>query len=238
MTTPVVELVPGDDFSLTLTITDANGDAIDYSGWSVHTAQITWDDASTSTLSVDLTDAATGIFVLTCADTETDGQSLGLKHSLTLKLQSSGGLERTVYYANVKGVETLTADTATGLVPGTQGPSGVGDKYDVAIFAQNRPLAGEVITRIVVSTGITFAAALSGSYAKAETASTGAAEFSVQKNDVEFGTITFTASATGTLAAASETTFSAGDILSIVAPAFRDATLADISITLAGDRSS
>ena len=124
MTTPTVELVPGDDFSLTVTLTDSDGNAIDYSGWSVHTAEITWSDNTTTTLSVDLTNADTGVFVLTCADTDTDGKRLGLVHELRLKLQSGAGLEKTVYYAKVKGVETLTADTATGLVPGTQGPAG------------------------------------------------------------------------------------------------------------------
>lgn len=118
---------------------------------------------------------------------------------------------------------------------GATGPSGVGDKVDVGIFVQGRPQDAELVLQHVFTGAATFSASLTGSRAKAVAASTGTVAFSVKKNGVEFGTITFTASSTGVFAG-SAASFAAGDILSITAPASRDATLSDISITLAGTR--
>lgn len=84
---------------------------------------------------------------------------------------------------------------------------------------------------------VDFPVALAGSYSKAGAAADAETVFSVKKNGSEFGTITFAASGTtGTLAAASATIFSAGDVLTIVAPASADATLADVDFQLKGLR--
>lgn len=84
---------------------------------------------------------------------------------------------------------------------------------------------------------VDFPAVLSGSYSKAGAAATAETVFSVKKNGSEFGTITFAISgATGTFAAASATSFAAGDVLTIVAPASADATLADVDFQLKGLR--
>lgn len=84
---------------------------------------------------------------------------------------------------------------------------------------------------------VDFPAALTGSYSKAGAAATAETIFSIKKNGSEFGTITFAISGTtGTLAAASATSFSAGDLLTIVAPADNDASLADVDFQLKGLR--
>ncbi|MBX3580845.1 MAG: hypothetical protein KF810_02975 [Rhizobiaceae bacterium] len=121
---------------------------------------------------------------------------------------------------------------------GDPGTPGTGDRFDVAVFAQGKPAAGELLLRHVFSdTGVTFPADLSASRASGRDAATAEAVVSLEKNGSEFGTVTFAAAGdTGTFAAATPTGFAAGDILTVIAPSPRDATLADVSITLAGVR--
>jgi len=120
-------------------------------------------------------------------------------------------------------------------LPGTNGTNGVGNYYDPNIQIIGRPPEGEIYKTIFVRS-VTFASALSGSRAKCTTAPTGIVVISVRKNDVQFGTITFAIGATTGVFAGVATTLAAGDILSFVAPTPRDATFADVLITLAGTR--
>ena len=104
-----------------------------------------------------------------------------------------------------------------------------------AAFVGGKPTASEVVALIAVPVACTLPAGLTGSIVKAGVAATASAALSVRKNGSQFGTATFAAAGTtATLAVASATTFAAGDLLSIVAPASADATLADIAITLVG----
>lgn len=74
------------------------------------------------------------------------------------------------------------------------------------------------------------------SKAAALVASTGTAVIDIQKNGSSVGSITFTTDDAGTFTVATQVDFAAGDVLSLVAPASPDATLADIFLTLAGFR--
>jgi len=77
-----------------------------------------------------------------------------------------------------------------------------------------------------------FPVDLSGSQVIANTAATASTVFSLKKNGTQFATITFAASGTvATFVAASSTTLSPGDYLTLVAPASADASLADIGFT-------
>jgi len=77
-----------------------------------------------------------------------------------------------------------------------------------------------------------FPVNLSGSKVIANTSATASTVFSLKKNGTEFATITFAASGTvATFAAASATTLSPGDYITLVAPSTADATLADIGFT-------
>lgn len=118
------------------------------------------------------------------------------------------------------------------------GPPGTGDKFDLAIFAGGKTRPSETLLRHVFSgTGIEFLAGLGSSAASAGVATTVAAQFSIVKNGTAIGNITFAAgSSSGTFSFAADVNFSHNDILTITAPASRDATLADISITLSGER--
>jgi hypothetical protein len=112
-----------------------------------------------------------------------------------------------------------------------------GGRYDIATWSSLRPDGGEVLNQMVMSIAVTFYAGLVQSQARAGIAATATSVFSLQKNGVQFGTVTFAASGTaGTFAAASDTSFAAGDIFSVVAPNPRDNTLSGISLTVAGFR--
>lgn len=109
--------------------------------------------------------------------------------------------------------------------------------YDVGGSMWGAPTASLVIMRLPMVRKVVFPASLSGSYMIAATAATASTVFSLKKNGVEFGTATFGAAGTSaTFAAASATNFSVGDILTIVAPASPDATLADLGWLIAGTR--
>ena len=107
--------------------------------------------------------------------------------------------------------------------------------YDISFFFPGTPGNDEVLVRLAFVRDVDFPSALTGSQLKAGTAATAEAIISLQKNDSEFGTATVAASGTtATFAAASPTSFAAGDILTVVGPATADATLASIGIALKG----
>jgi hypothetical protein len=109
--------------------------------------------------------------------------------------------------------------------------------YDLGFFVSGSPTDEELVLRLAVARAFTLPASLTGSTAKAKTASTGSASFEIQQDSVAIGTINFTAgNTTGSFTFASATTFAAGSILEIYAPATADATLADISVTFLGSR--
>jgi hypothetical protein len=110
-------------------------------------------------------------------------------------------------------------------------------RYDIAAWASARPDSGETLLQMVMPTTVTFSAGLTQSQAKAGIAATSSSVFSLQKNGVQFATVTFAASGTvGTFVCASDTVFSAGDIFTVITPNPRDATLANVSLTVTGFR--
>ncbi len=128
-----------------------------------------------------------------------------------------------------------SAGNWSSLVP-FRGPRG-GDVYDIAIWENNRPASSEILYEFTFTRSVAFEAGLTTSRAKSRIAATASAVFSLQKNGVEFGTMTFALGATtATFAAASQTTFAAGDVLTVVAPNPRDDTLSGVHGTLAGTR--
>jgi hypothetical protein len=112
-----------------------------------------------------------------------------------------------------------------------------GGRYDLAVSDNDRPATGETLIRHVFTTSVTFPAGLTESRADSVVAAAASAVFSLRKNGAPFGTATFAlGSTTATFAAASDTAFAAGDVLTIVAPDPRDATLSGVAMTLAGFR--
>lgn len=105
--------------------------------------------------------------------------------------------------------------------------------YDLLCGIVGLPANGEMVLLFVAPRAFRIPANAAGSRLKAGTAATGSSVFSIQKNGVQFLTVTVAASGTTATFASSQTDFAAGDVLRIVAPAIADASLADIAITLA-----
>jgi hypothetical protein len=111
-----------------------------------------------------------------------------------------------------------------------------GDRYDVTWFDSDRPASGEIVVKCFPN-GVQFKAGLVASAAGAEVAATAQTVFSITKNGVQFATLTFNAGANvGTFACAANTSFGLGDVLRVIAPNPRDATLSGVAATLIGYR--
>lgn len=109
--------------------------------------------------------------------------------------------------------------------------------YDIGGSFSGSPTDGAVILRLPVSRAIRFLSGMSLSKGVAGTGATATATFSIKKNGTEFATMSFAGSANvATFTCATTTNFAAGDILTLVAPATADATLADLGFSLSGLR--
>jgi uncharacterized protein DUF2793 len=109
--------------------------------------------------------------------------------------------------------------------------------YDTGSMYNGAPTASLILLHHVVARTVIFPASLTGSQGKAGTAATAQTDFDIQKNGSSVGTMRFAAAGTSaSFIMASQQTFAAGDILKVIAPATPDATLADITFTLAGTR--
>src|SRR5215469_6787311 len=97
--------------------------------------------------------------------------------------------------------------------------------------------ANLVVQRFVFAGTVMFPAGLTGSQGTAGVAATATTTYSIKKNGANVGTMVFGGGATtATFTMAAATTFTAGDILTLVAPASPDATLANLAWTLVGSQ--
>ena len=109
--------------------------------------------------------------------------------------------------------------------------------YDIASFYPGVPGSAALLLRFAAPRSVTLPQNLTGSHASAGTAATAQTDIGIQVNGVSKGTVRFAAAATtATFIFSTQVTLAAGDVLTLAAPGSADATLADISITLAGTR--
>ena len=112
-----------------------------------------------------------------------------------------------------------------------------GDAYDVVMFDTDRPASAELVLKLVFTKTVTFYFGLTDSRARSEVAATASSVYSFRKNGTQFATLTFgIASATGVFASTADAVFTPGDVLTIIAPSPRDATLSGVGATLSGYR--
>jgi hypothetical protein len=98
-----------------------------------------------------------------------------------------------------------------------------------------KPAANLVLQSYVFAAPATLPVGLSGSRGTATTAATATATFSIQKNGVNVGMMAFAPSASAaTFTMNTATLFNTGDVLTVVAPAIADATLANLAWTILG----
>jgi hypothetical protein len=142
--------------------------------------------------------------------------------------------------------QVLGADStqATGLkwtaVSGGGGGGATGS-YDIAIELLGQPVGGSATLGIFVFTeSVVFAANFAGSVGKVGTNPTGAQTWALNKNGSSCGTVAISTggAVTFTSSGGASVTFASGDVLSLVGSATVDATLANVSLTLQGTRSS
>lgn len=109
--------------------------------------------------------------------------------------------------------------------------------YDVASTYPGLLGAGDVVLRYPFPRKVEFPTGLTDSRAVAGIAPTGTATFSLRRNNVQVGTLTFSGgSTTGSFSMAGPTLFSPGQVLTVVAPNPANSTLADVGFCLAGYR--
>jgi hypothetical protein len=108
--------------------------------------------------------------------------------------------------------------------------------YDIAVYAEGALTASEVFLRWIAPRAISIASGASGS-ATSSGAVTGTAVINLAKNASNFGTVTYTSSATGVVSITSATAIAAGDTVTLTGPASVNATLLDVAITLAATQS-
>jgi hypothetical protein len=144
-------------------------------------------------------------------------------------------------YTVVTGTSTVTSytDNRSYAPSATAAGAGVGI-YDVGIYVEGTSSNSETVWDFVAPRGFTIPSGASGA-AVAGVAATGSTTYTLAKTSggvtTTIGTITWAASGTvGTVSITANTTFIAGDVLSLTAPSTADATLANIAVTLAGTR--
>jgi hypothetical protein len=119
------------------------------------------------------------------------------------------------------------------------GTANITQPYDVPAFYPGIPTASAKVVRIPIARAVGFAANFAGAYFTASANATATTVFDVQKNGSSIGSVSIASggiSATFTTTSGTAKTFAAGDVLSIIAPASPDATLADPGFVLAGTR--
>jgi hypothetical protein len=149
---------------------------------------------------------------------------------------TAGGLTQTAPDGVVQPVGWAAAadiavfDFSSGAATGT-------DPYDAGGGCTGVPAVSLVLMHYPFPRTVVFPSGLTSSRGVAGTAATAQADFDIRRNGGSVGTMRFAAAATtASFIMASATTFFPGDILTVVAPASPDATLADVGFALAGTR--
>lgn len=133
-----------------------------------------------------------------------------------------------VFYSNGTTVRAVSVSSGAVVNP-----------YDVGGSMTGLPTASQVLMRYPFPRAVIFPAGLTSSRGFAAVGPTAQTDFSIKKNGVSVGTMRFSTGSPNNYASfimASQTTFNAGDVLTVVAPSSPDTTLADIGFGLAGTR--
>lgn len=180
--------------------------------------------AGTNTGDETTTTAGALINGATSKSTPVDADYVGLMDS------AASNVLKKLSWANIKA--TLAAYFDTLYAPLSQ-------PFDMSAFYPGVPGGSALVLRVPVARSITFPANFAGSKFAASANATATTVFDVKKNGSSIGSISIAAggtTATFTTSGGSSQSFVAGDVLSIVAPASPDATLADPGFVLTGTR--
>ena len=161
-------------------------------------------------------------------------QAIGSDGSITLDRNFAGTTASGANYAIIHNFSPLSA-TLLASVNALVTAFTNAQPYELDKFIAGSPSASQIVFERIFAITVMLPAGLTGSLGKAGTAATASTTFNIQKNGTTVGTMVFGASATvPSFTFTSAVTFNAGDVLSIVAPASPDATLANIAWVLLG----
>ena len=161
-------------------------------------------------------------------------QAIGSDGSITLDRNFAGSTASGINYAIIHNFSPLGA-TLLASVNALVAAFTNTQPYELDKFIAGAPAASQIVYERIFAINITLPAGLTGSLGKAGNAATASTMFNIQKNGTTVGTMVFGASATvPSFTFTSAITFNAGDVLSVVAPATPDATLANIVLVLLG----
>jgi hypothetical protein len=186
----------------------------------------------------DLTTVYRGAYGTTIADHPTGAQFARIDGSIGRFSYPNSLIGQIVYlkFLSVNivggGLQSLASVPAyTYMVKGT----GQASSTVVSGSFTGKPTANLVLQSYVFAASATLPAGLAGSRGTAATAATATATFAIQKNGAVVGNMSFPGSATtAAFTMSSATVFNAGDVLTVVAPAAPDATLASLAWTFLG----
>ncbi|HTV67509.1 MAG TPA: hypothetical protein VMF90_03135 [Rhizobiaceae bacterium] len=122
---------------------------------------------------------------------------------------------------------------------GDDGLNGIGDRFTLPFWVQGRPAAGEFVGEYTFTENIVLPSGSAIGRGHANFPATASSQFQFRKNGsgTAFATATFAIGQTvPVFAAAGSVAFAPGDFVKVFAPAVRDASLGDVSLTLAGSR--
>jgi len=165
----------------------------------------------------------------------------------TLNIQSSGATQvrgATLGFQGATPVATpvVTGDGAVSMLAalvayGLVTNSAAQFPFDVGVFNPGVGSNNQKLLILNIQRAVKFPAGAANSKFTAGTAATGSTTFTFKKNGSSFATAVFAGAGTlATWTQASDANFAAGDQLEIDGPATADATLADFTCTLSGNR--
>ena len=109
--------------------------------------------------------------------------------------------------------------------------------YMIGMTFVDIPVEDEVMISHPAAVAFNLPASLTDSQFKAGVAATAETIFTLKKNGGAIGTVTFAIGGTsGSVAFTAATAFAVGDILTCVAPAVRDGSIANLGFTIKGTR--
>jgi hypothetical protein len=159
--------------------------------------------------------------------------------ALTVNLAGNGTFSDVLLPGNtvlyyIKGAEIFTVSR---FGTGAQAPSLT---YEVSTFLTDQPPAGQKeVLRLPITQNIQFLANFQGSVATSRLNAAQATVFTILRNDIEVGNVTFNTNGSNVFTTsnpAAPVTFSAGQVLTIKSSPLQDASLADVGINLLGSK--
>ena len=135
-----------------------------------------------------------------------------------------------IYGSATQDISTCTAFPYTVTEPGSQVP------FTIQASAAGTLSANQSVLRYIAAENFFIPAGLTGTVVSEGTAATSTATFTLAKNGTAFGTIAIAPTGAVTLTTASQKNFTAGDVLTLTAPATPDPMLANVAIGIGAVR--